>query len=135
MVRFCFKKNSGEELNTATSDGQYKAKSAYDIQFGGTFCSFRPKWIWSAYAEPKHRFFTWLLVQEKILTADKLQDRNWPSNPLCSLCKLAPKTTKHICLECSFAQKVWELVQVWTRGLVRKLDGDMCIEEWWTQTL
>ena len=58
-----------------TADGQYTAKSAYEVQFRGSFCSFRPQCIWSAYAEPKHRFFTWLLVQERILTADKLQDR------------------------------------------------------------
>jgi len=81
-----------------TADGQYTAKSAYEVQFRGSFCSFRPQCIWSAYAEPKHRFFTWLLVQERILTADKLQDRNWPCNPLCALCKLAPETAQHICL-------------------------------------
>jgi len=81
-----------------TADGQYTAKSAYEVQFRGSFCSFRPRCIWPAYAEPKHRFFTWLLVQERILTADKLQDRNWPCNPLCALCKLAPETAQHICL-------------------------------------
>ena len=80
------------------ADGQYTAKSAYEVQFRGSFCSFRPQCIWSVYAEPKHRFFTWLLVQERILTADKLQDRNWPCNPLCALCKLAPETAQHICL-------------------------------------
>jgi hypothetical protein len=28
--------------------------------------------IWKAQAEGKHRFFAWLLLQEKILTEDKL---------------------------------------------------------------
>jgi hypothetical protein len=30
----------------------------------------------------KHRFFTWLLVQSKILTADKLQIWNWSCDPV-----------------------------------------------------
>jgi hypothetical protein len=89
-----------------TADGQYTAKSAYEVQFRSSFCSFNPKWLWSAHAEPKHRFFTWLLVQERILKADKLQDRNWLCNPMCPLCNLAPETTQHLCLQCPHAQRV-----------------------------
>jgi len=104
-----------------TADGQYTAKSAYDVQFKGSFCTITPNWIWAAHPEPKHRFFTWLLLQEKILTADKLQERNWPCNPLCPFCSLAPESAQHICLQCPFAQRVWELVQAWTGNLVSKL--------------
>lgn len=59
--------NDGEDNITwkLTTDGQYTAKSAYEFQFRGSYSSFEPKWIWTAHAEPKHRFFTWLLVQEK----------------------------------------------------------------------
>jgi len=41
-----------------TADGLYTAKSAYEIQFRGSYCSFKPGYLWSAYAEPKHRFFS-----------------------------------------------------------------------------
>lgn len=81
-----------------TADGQYKAKSAYEVQLRGSFCTFRLKWILSAHAEPKHIFFTWMLLQERILTADKLQDRNWPCNPMCPLCNSAPESAQHICV-------------------------------------
>jgi len=118
-----------------TADGLYTAKSAYEIQFRGSYCSFKPGYLWSAYAEPKHRFFSWLLVQEKILTADKLQARNWPCNPLCLLCKIAPESAQHICLQCPYAQHVWELVQSWSHDLVRKPDANSTIEDWWTDSL
>lgn len=118
-----------------TADGLYTAKSAYEIQFRGSYCSFKPGYLWSAYAEPKHRFFSWLLVQEKILTADKLQARNWPCNPLCLLCKIAPESALHICLQCPYAQHVWELVQSWSHDLVRKPDANSTIEDWWTDSL
>jgi len=40
-------------------------------QYIKTFCNFDAQAIWRAHAEGKHRFFAWLLVKEKILTADK----------------------------------------------------------------
>ena len=86
-----------------TSHGDYTAKSAYEIQFRGSFCSFRPTAIWRAHAEGKHRFFAWLLVQEKLLTADKLMARNWSCNPTCSLCSAQPECAQHLCLHCPFA--------------------------------
>ena len=65
------------------ANGVYTAKSAYLAQLKGTYCSFDADAIWHAHAEGKHRFFAWLLVQEKILTADKLAARNWPSFTNC----------------------------------------------------
>ena len=114
-------------------DGLYTAKSAYDVQFRGSYCCFQPKRVWSAHAEPKHRFFMWLLVQEKILTADKLIERHWPCNPLCSLCRQVPETAAHVCLHCPFAQQVWDLVQTWTSGMIKKPTANMTIVDWWTQ--
>jgi len=118
-----------------TADGHYTAKSAYEVQFRGSFCTLRPNWIWSAHAEPKHRFFTWLLLQEKILTADLLQARNWPCNPACPLCQTTPESALHLCLHCPFAQRVWELVQAWTHDLVSKPATDISLEVWWLRSL
>jgi hypothetical protein len=87
-----------------TANGVYSAKSAYDVQFRGSFCSFNCTAVWKAKVEGKHRFFAWLLLQKKLLIADKLLIRNWPCNPVCQLCDLVQETTKHISLHCSFAQ-------------------------------
>lgn len=57
-----------------TLDGEYSVKST--VQFQGSFCSFEATSIWKARVEGKHRFSAWLLVQNKILTADKLAARN-----------------------------------------------------------
>ena len=114
------------------SDGQYTAKSAYELQFKGTFCCFKPGHVWTAHAEPNHRFFMWLLVQEKILTVDKLQERHWPRNTVCTLCQQAPETAQHLCLHCPYSQRIWELVHTWTNGLIKKPEMNMTTEEWWT---
>jgi hypothetical protein len=69
-----------------SGDGQYSAKSVYNFQFMGSFCSFNSKAIWKPKVEGKHRFSPWLLVQQKILTADNLIIRNIHCDPICALC-------------------------------------------------
>lgn len=60
-----------------TPTGHYTAKSAYEAQFASTYTSVQADMIWKAHMEAKHKFFAWLLVQSKILTADKMLARNW----------------------------------------------------------
>ena len=65
---------------TLESSGEYSAKSAYEIQFcGQTFSNF-PKLIWKAWATPRIKFFLWLLLQDRVWTAARLQLRGWENN-------------------------------------------------------
>lgn len=61
-----------------TDNGQYSAKSAYLAQFQGyiTHAPFKP--IWTTQAEPKQRFFGWILLHQRALTAENLLKRRWP---------------------------------------------------------
>lgn len=87
-----------------TSNGVYTPKSAYDIQFRGSYCSCNSTAIWKSKVEGKHRFFAWLLLQCKWLTVDKLLLRNWSCNPQCPFCDQLPEMVVHLCLHCAFAQ-------------------------------
>jgi hypothetical protein len=40
------------------------------------YCTFNQRSLWRAATEGKHRLFGWLLVQNRILTADRLTERN-----------------------------------------------------------
>jgi hypothetical protein len=99
-----------------TADGRYSSKSAYEMQFRGTYCTFNTKAIWWVKAEEKHRLFVWLLVQNKILTVDRLQVRNWSCDPICRLCDQEPETAQRLCLHCVYAQEVWHLVSGWSKA-------------------
>jgi len=74
-----------------TMDGEYTAKSAYLIQFQGTFSTLKLMPVWKAKAEHKCRFFAWKLLHKKILTANNLIKRNWPNDPICKLCGTDPE--------------------------------------------
>lgn len=99
-----------------TPNGLYSSKSAYDIQFLGSYCTFNARAIWKAKTEGKHRFFAWLLVQEKIQTADNMMLKGIHCNPICSLCDQELESASHLCLHGCFAQQVWSLVQTWSEG-------------------
>ena len=114
-----------------SSNGTYTSKSAYLAQMRGTFCNFDAQAIWHAHTEGKHRFFSWLLVKEKILTADKLPARNWPCESNCVLCDEVTETAAHMCLQCPFAKQLWLLVNSWTNNVIPLLiDLDEHVDDW-----
>ncbi|KAL6653370.1 hypothetical protein ACP70R_008948 [Stipagrostis hirtigluma subsp. patula] len=91
-----------------TAHGEYTASSAYQAQFLGAV---HQKWaqaIWRADAEPKCKFFAWLVLHNKANTAQVLAAKNWPHNELCSLCSGYLETGDHMLRECSFAEAVWQ---------------------------
>lgn len=85
--------------------------------------------------EGKHRFFAWLLVQCKILTADKLQIRNWPCDPMCVLCDQVEETAVHLCWHCAYAKEVWVLVARWTDNLVSVPGDEDDLQQWWNDSM
>ena len=96
-----------------TTDGEYSSKSAYCIQFEGTFSKLKLMPIWKAKAEPKCRFFAWTLLHRKILTANNLIKRQWPNDPICKLRGIEPETPTHLCKDCIFTKHVWTYLKTW----------------------
>ena len=86
-------------------------------------------------AKGKHKFFAWLLVQSKFLTADKLAARNWLCNPVCSLYDQEPETAAHLSLNCQFARALWGRIERWSSGLVHMPVQEQDVENWWNKQL
>ena len=96
-----------------TESELYTAATAYHCQFAGSMAPFRAAKVWRGLAEPKCRFFAWLALHGKILTADNLAVRGWPHDPICKLCRIHPETVQHLTLECSFSTTVRQRVFAW----------------------
>ena len=79
-----------------TTSGMYMTTSAYKCQFSGSVPHFRSSKVWTANAEPKCRFFAWLVLHGKILTTDNFAIRGWPHDPICKLCHIHPETIQHL---------------------------------------
>lgn len=93
-----------------TSDGQYSAKSAYKLHFHGLTASATATLTWKTKAPPKCRFFCWLLLQNRIWTAARLQLRHWPNEYFCQLCLRNLETASHLFLECPVTKTIWHRV-------------------------
>ncbi|CAO1943414.1 unnamed protein product [Urochloa humidicola] len=98
---------------TRTSHGEYTAKSAYDLQFeGGVFSAF-PKFVWKVWAPSRCKFFMWLLLQNRVWTADRLLLREWPNSYFCPLCRRNLETATHLFAECPITTSIWRAIGVW----------------------
>ena len=89
-----------------TTSGAYSAASAYGAQFFGSYARFDTTKVWHTKAEPKCKFFAWLVLHGRILTADMLAVRGWPHDPRCLLCLQQPETSTHLCKDCPFTVAV-----------------------------
>jgi hypothetical protein len=93
-----------------TPDRKYLVATTYKFQFHGAMVSFPASHIWSAIIEPKCRFFAWLALHNRILTADNMLKKNWDYNPNCSLCLCLLETTDHLLAKCNFVEAVWNII-------------------------
>jgi hypothetical protein len=62
------------------------ASSAYEGKFMGIPPSPMKHLIWLAGTPPKCKFFSWLVFQNRLWTADRLIDRGWLNQKVCMLC-------------------------------------------------
>ena len=84
------------------------------MQFAGNIVSNHPALIWRVWATPKCKYFVWLLLQNSLWTAARLQLRGWTNNYFCALCEQNMETTHHLFFECPFSLAVWHSIALWS---------------------
>jgi hypothetical protein len=93
-----------------TVDGKFTVAYAYDCQFWWAMSTFSPNDVWKATTKPKCRFFSWLVMHDRVLTADNMAAKNWPCNPICSLCYCLPEITSHLLTQYNFTEASWNII-------------------------
>jgi zinc-binding in reverse transcriptase len=66
--------------------------------------------IWEVRVPPTAQFFTWLAMQDKILTIDNLIKRGWIITNMYYLCKTDSKSMQDILNECIFTVNLWNYI-------------------------
>jgi hypothetical protein len=97
-------------LLNATSWCCLSAIPSHDCQWWGATILFPAMPVWKALTEAKCKFFAWIAMQDRVLTADNLLRRSWPCNYYCSLCLCLHETTEHLLTGCNFTEAVWNVI-------------------------
>uniref|UniRef100_A0A8R7VDU0 Reverse transcriptase zinc-binding domain-containing protein n=1 Tax=Triticum urartu TaxID=4572 RepID=A0A8R7VDU0_TRIUA len=96
-----------------TADGHYSAASAYRAQFIGLVDTDMNQNVWKNWAPPKCKFFAWLVINNRIWTADRLHRRGWPNCNLCPLCQQVQESAAHLLFQCRYTIRVWGMIKSW----------------------
>jgi hypothetical protein len=81
------------------------AKKNWPIGVGGWR---RHMWKWDLVQ--KIKLFTWLSVENRILTWDTLQRKGWQGPNICHLCFKEVESVFHLFVSCSFCREVWNKI-------------------------
>lgn len=100
-----------------TANGEYFAKLTYRMQFDGGVFSLFPKMVWKVWAPAKCKLFMWLMLQNRVWTADRLLLREWPNSYFYPMCYRNLETAQHLFVECRETRYVWRSISNWS-GLV-----------------
>jgi hypothetical protein len=121
-----------EAVWRCTKDGNFSVSSAYRLFFiaNKEFACAKP--IWKSKAPMRCKFFMWLAVHKRCLTADNLARRGWPHNPVCSLCQSVGENCTHLFVHCRFTRQVWCRVRAFS-GAIFPVPGVafQSTEHWW----
>lgn len=95
-----------------TTNGQYTAKSAYQMMLHGTHRFEGAKLIWKTWAPLKAKLFLWLAFRRRYWTADRRQRHGLEAHPACVLREQEPESSDHLFIACSFSKQIrWEVAR------------------------
>lgn len=115
-----------------SGDGRYSTSSAYSLFFAANKRFPCAKPIWKSKAPARYKFFMWLAVHQRCLTADNLQRRGWPNSGSCQLCQADAETCAHLFVHCSFSIQVWRMIRVWSSAMFLVPGSRFTsTEDWW----
>lgn len=115
-----------------TDDQRFSVRSAYGLFFMANVRFACNKPIWKSKAPSRCKFFMWLVVHQRCLTADNLIRRGWPSNDCCPLCMTEQECCTHLFVHCRYTQHLWRCFKRFTGDNFITPDASHgSTEDWW----
>ena len=94
--------------------------------------------VWRHWALPKCKLFIWLVTENRIWTADKLERRGWDNCGRCNLRNQVQDTAAYLFFQCRFTTRFWKAVKVWL-GIhdIQPVDWNAVatMKDWWTNII
>ncbi|KAL2922721.1 LINE-1 retrotransposable element ORF2 protein [Bienertia sinuspersici] len=107
----------------------YSVKRVYQIMKGEPDQVHWSRNVWDRWSIPKHSFCSWLAIQNRLKTKERLMQHGVLQDDICSLCGGGAETINHLYFECQYTKRVLELVTSWL-GLGRTYQDLDSVFKW-----
>ena len=71
----------------------------------------KPVWrclMFNNVARPKAYFTMWIMLNQRLVTVDRLAQWGIEVEKICVMCKNEEETAEHLLLQCDYARRIWE---------------------------
>ncbi|XP_021750414.1 uncharacterized protein LOC110716088 [Chenopodium quinoa] len=110
-------------LNNGWMNSKYQLGVAYIWLQGDLQAVNWDAWVWNRFNVPKHSFITWLAIQGRLRTRDKLLSYGVCSDSSCLLCGFELETKEHLFFKCNYSRHCLDLICKWLN--VREIHYDI----------
>ena len=90
--------------------GSFATRSAYQAEFWARENDPTVQFTWKSKAPLRCKFFTWLAMQNRCWTSNRLASRGLEHEEACPFCDQVEESMNHLMLRCVFAREVWTRV-------------------------
>lgn len=91
----------------------YSIRGVYKILCGDVERVEWDKVVWNIISIPKHRFFMWLTMKQRMQTTERMYRIGVSSDPLCLICGLENESQEHLFFSCRYSLKVLVIMRKW----------------------
>lgn len=110
----------------------WTALGIYSVSLVGLTSMPNTEEVWGPRAPSQLKFFTWLVVNNRFWTSNRLLKRGLPHQPCYPLCLQEPETISYLLIQRSYARSVWlDVLRVrgWDALTPSPINE---LVEWWT---
>lgn len=94
------------------------------------------KRIWKSWAPLRCKFFTWLAVNNRCWTSDRLAKFRLQHPDACPLCDQEEETIQHLLVKCVFSRKVWlYILEKIGRAVTAPQPSSTHFSNWWFKAI
>lgn len=94
---------------------RYSVKDTYKQMVGVHARVHWDKMVWCRMVTPKHRFFLWLVMQNRMQTSGRLYAYGISEHPRCLICDNEEETQEHLFFRCCYGAEILQRIKTWLK--------------------
>ncbi|XP_010684621.1 uncharacterized protein LOC104899181 [Beta vulgaris subsp. vulgaris] len=71
------------------------------------------KLVWNRLTVPKHRFFMWLIMLDRLQTSARLCKYGISERANCLICDREEENQDHLIIQCKYSMAIWKMIMKW----------------------